>query len=325
MKKINNGNVIKVGDNVAKDDFLLSQIAKMYYVDGIKQNEIARYFDMTPMMVSRSLKKAEQQKIVTIHIKMPWDQDMELGKRMRDQFQLKDCVVLNPSGLMDSNSLIARYFVDYFSSFVRNNMIVACSWGKTISEFASSLHFLNVTGCSIVQINGAVWSPIPSLMPTQILQSLSQRLNARSYPMNAPLYVDSASTKETLLQDPTNIAVQEMTKKADVVIIGASDLDVSATTIESNSSIMTSMDELRTNGAIGDLGGMFLDKDGLPIQWSKGDLYMGVPLDVIKQAKNVFCLAGGKGKASVLKAAAKQHYFTALITTKETALAMLEA
>lgn len=308
-----------------KEDFLLSQIAKMYYIDGIKQNEIARYFDMTPMMVSRSLKKAEQQKIVTIHIKMPWDQDVELGKRVRDQFQLKDCVVLNPSGVMDSNSLIARYFVDYFSSFMRNNMIVACSWGKTISEFASSLHFLNVTGCSIVQINGAIWSPNPSLMPTQILQNLSQRLNARSYPMNAPLYVDSISTKETLLRDPTNIAVQEMTRKADVVILGASNFDPSATTIESNPFIISSLDELKANGAVGDLGGMFLDKDGNPIRWSKRDLFMGVPLENIRQAKNVFCLAGGRGKATVLKAAAKKKYYTALITTKETALAMMES
>lgn len=309
---------------MAKEDFLLSQIAKMYYLDGIKQNEIARYFDITPMMVSRSLKKAEQQKIVTIHIKMPWDQDVELEKRVRDKFHLKDCVVLNPSGMMDSKSLIARYFVDYFSSFVRNNMIVACSWGKTISEFASSLHFLNVSGCSIVQINGAIWSPIPSLMPTQILQNLSQRLNARSYPMNAPLYVDSVATKETLLKDPTNIAVQEMTKKADVVILGASDFAPSATTIESNPSIISSMQELMENGAVGDLGGMFLDKEGNPIRWSKSELFMGVPLDVISQAKNVFCLAGGSGKATVLKAAAKKHYYTTLITTKETALAMLD-
>lgn len=309
---------------MANEDFLLSQIAKMYYIDGLKQNEIARYFDMTPMMVSRALKKAEHKHIVTIHIKMVWDQDIELEKKLRDKFHIKDCVVLNPSDLADGRYLIARYFVDYFSTFVKSNMVIVCSWGKTIAEFASSLPFLNVSGCSVVQLNGSIWSPNPNLMPTQILQNLSQKLSARSYPMNAPLYVNSPVIKKNLLEDPMNMAVQEMTKKADMAILGASEFIVSATTVESNQLVYAAMDELKENGAVGDFGGVFLDKDGKPISWSKSELYMGVSLDTIRSAKNVFCLAEGKGKAAVLKAAAKKQYFTTLITTRETALAMLE-
>lgn len=306
-----------------KEEFLLSHIAKMYYIDGMKQNEIAKNLDLTPMAVSRALRKANQTNIVTIHIKSTWDMDMELGRAVREKYGLKECTVLNPSEYMDPQTLIARYLVDYFSLFAKDNMVIACSWGKTIAEFATSLPFLNVHDCSVVQMNGAVWSPNPNVMPTQILQNLSRKLNARSYPMNAPLYVDSATTKENLLRDPMNTIVEEMTEAADVAIIGASGFEKTSTTVASNRLVAEAWDELAAHGAIGDLAGVFLDKKGEPINWSRSALFMGVPLNRIAKAKNVICLAGGKSKAPVLKAAAKKRYYTTLVTTKETALAML--
>ena len=37
------------------DNFLLAQIAKLYYIDQIKQKEIAEIFHMTPIQISRYL------------------------------------------------------------------------------------------------------------------------------------------------------------------------------------------------------------------------------------------------------------------------------
>lgn len=307
-----------------REEFILAQIAKMYYVDGLKQNEIAKRLDYTPMTISRMLKKAEQKKIVTIHIKMPWDQDMQLGRDICDRFGIRECVVLNSSMGQDDRLLIASYFADYFSAYVKDHMIIASSWGKTIASFATLLPFLSVRGCTVVQMNGAIWAPNPNLMPTQIQQNLCQKLNAQSCPMNAPLYVDSPATKQNLLKDPMNRMVQELTRKADMAIIGASAFRKEATTIESNVLVADATEELKRYGAVGDFGGQFLDADGELIQWSKSNLFMGVPLDEIALARNVICLAGGAEKASILKAAAKKRYYTTLITTKDTAQAMLQ-
>ena len=61
-------------------DFLLALVAKMYYVDKVKQREIAERLHLTPMAVSRALKEADQKGIVTYHVKMPWLTDLELAE-----------------------------------------------------------------------------------------------------------------------------------------------------------------------------------------------------------------------------------------------------
>lgn len=306
------------------NDFLLTQIAKQYYVDKIKQNEIARRYNVTPMMISRYLRKAEQKGIVTIHIKTPWSQDMELGKAVMEKYRLSECIALDiPSGT-DEKNVIGKFFADYFSTIVQENMVIGTSWGKTISEFSSALPFLNVSGCSILQLNGAIWMDDLDLMPTRILQQLGQKLNARTYPMNTPLYVDSQGVKDTMMNDPINVAVQELAKHADIAIIGASALDSEATTMTMNPITAGALQELREKGAIGDLAGVFLDKDGNEVEWSKRDLYMGLSLPRIAMAKNTVCLAGNVKKAPILRASARKRYFKTLITTRETAQAMLQ-
>lgn len=309
---------------MANEDFLFSQIAKMYYVDGIKQNEIARRFNITSMMVSRYLRKAEQKGIVTIHIKMPWAQDVELGRNVREKFGLGECVALEVPRDGNVRVSLAKFFADYFSNLVKSDMIISTSWGKTIAEFASVLPFVNVSGCSVLQLNGAFWSDDSYIMPSQILQQISQKLNARSYPMNTPLYVDSVATRDKLMNDPINIAVQDLASRADIAIVGASALTREATTIITNPIVAQCMDELAQKGSIGDFAGVFLDKNGDLLKWSNAEMYMGVSLPRIAMAKNVVCLAGGVEKAPVLAAAAKKRYYHTLITSKETAQAMLQ-
>lgn len=308
---------------MAKGDFLLAQIAKLYYIDKIKQNEIARRFNITPMMVSRYLREASNKGIVTFHIKAPWSQNMALGRAVMEKYHLDECIALETPAGSDVRKMLGSFFADYFSAIVQPGMIIASSWGKTISEFASALTYQNVSGCSVLQLNGAILTDDMDVMPTRILQQLGQKLNALTYPINAPLYVDSLSIKEMLMNDPINKTVWKMAEKADIAIFGASNLSLDTTTMSMNPVAASAIDELRAHGCIGDLAGMFLDARGELVDWSRRDLYMGINLEEIGQAKNTICLAGGIEKAPILRVSAEKKFFKTLITTVETARAML--
>ena len=52
-----------------QNDNLLYMIARLYYIDKVKQNEIAKRFNLTSMSVSRYLKEAETAGIVTFNVK----------------------------------------------------------------------------------------------------------------------------------------------------------------------------------------------------------------------------------------------------------------
>lgn len=303
--------------------FMLSQIAKLYYIDKIKQNEIAKRLGITPIMVSRNLKKAEEMGIVDIHIKMPWKLDVNLGRQAMEVFGLHECVVLDNEN-ENLQELLGEYLADYVSNIISDEMTIGLSWGKTIAQFVKAFPFLNISDCNVVQLSGAFWVDNYEVTPVSIIQTIARKLNAKLYSMNAPLYALSEQSKEELQQDPTNRMTQEMARNADINIYGASALRQNATTVKSKVISEKEYEELITLGAIGDVAGIFLDANGNELEWSRSKLYTGIPLIEILKAKNTICVAGEEEKAEILKVAAKRQYFKTLITTKKTAQKMLE-
>lgn len=53
------------------EEFRIYHVAKLYYIDHMKQNDIAEMLSISPMLVSRILKRAEQEGIVTFQVRSP--------------------------------------------------------------------------------------------------------------------------------------------------------------------------------------------------------------------------------------------------------------
>ena len=77
------------------DDYRTYHIAKLYYVDGYKQSEIADMMHISTMMVSRVLKKAEAEGVVTIQVHAPNNMDVETaGALTKKNALLREAVVV---------------------------------------------------------------------------------------------------------------------------------------------------------------------------------------------------------------------------------------
>jgi len=307
-----------------ENSFYLSQIAKLYYIDKVKQNEIARRFQITPMMVSRSLNEAEQKGLVVFHVKMPWGINTELGKAVMDKYNLRECIVLDVKEKNEIPVTLGGYLAEYFMSILKPNSIVGLSWGYTISKFVEALAYSNVENCQLIQLTGAFLDKNYFVTPTHIVQEVSKKLNARIYSLNAPLYAATAEMQEQFSNDPTNKIIHQMAEESDINIFGVSELSEEATTFQTGIVNKNDFDELKNLGAIGDCAGTFIDKDGDIIKWSKSNLYTGIYLNRIQKAKNVICVAGEPEKAEVIKAVVQKKYINILMTTKQVALDLLK-
>lgn len=68
------------------DDYLLYQIAKMYYLDEMPQDAIAKKVGFSRSYISRLLDKAKERKIVTFVVVNPLDRTVQdLEERLRDR------------------------------------------------------------------------------------------------------------------------------------------------------------------------------------------------------------------------------------------------
>lgn len=301
------------------NEYYLAEIAKLYYTDKMKQNEIAKRFGITPMMVSRKLKEAEEKGLVTFSVKMPWDMNMSLSEKVTKMYGLDESVVLSVKQQTDIPMLLGRYLAEYVMNILQDNMIMGLSWGKTIARFVEFLSFVNVKNCNIFQLSGTFLGENYYLTPTGIIQEATKKINAKISIINEPMYVSSPQIKKELQNNPLRIAIDKLAEGSDINVFGVSKISREATTINENYITEEDYQELLQVGAIGDVAGIFVDKDGNCVDWSKKDCYTGVPLDKINKGKIVVCVAGEAEKKEVIRVAAKKKYFNTLITTEQVA------
>lgn len=302
------------------NDFFLAEIAKLYYIDKLKQKEISDIYRITPMLVSRLLKRAEDKGIVNFYIKIPADLNLALGKEIKDKYQLRECIVLNMGQEENVKEKIGKFAADYVLNLLHEDSIIGISWGKTIYEFADNLSPSNHPNCKVVQLAGGFMTENNYMVtPANIIKMVSEKLNCIPWFLNAPFSISTEEAKIQLLNDPTNKHIMELAGKSDINIIGSSELSPNSTMFAVGVLDQSDRDEMLRKGAIGELGSFPIDKDGKEVNWSKSKLYTGVPLSVIKQAQNVICLSGEEEKAGVLAAAIKKKYFNILITSQKTA------
>lgn len=308
-----------------ENNFLLAEIAKLYYIDKVKQKEIADRYQITPMLVSRLLKKAEDKGIVSFHVKMPAEIDLNLGKRIKDKYKLSECIVLNISPDENVKNAIGKFAADYIVNLLSEDSIIGMSWGQTIYAFAKSLSFYNYPNCKVVQLAGGFMTENNYIItPSNIIRMVSEKLDCIPCFFNAPFSISTEEAKMQLLDDVTNRYIMELSEKANINIIGSSELGENSTIFEVGVLERKDRDELLKKGAIGEIGGFPIDKDGNEVIWSKSKLYTGVPLSVIKKAQNVICLAGEEEKAEVLIAGMKKKYFNILITSQRAAAKLID-
>lgn len=302
---------------------MISSIAKLFYIDKVKQNEIAKRFNLTPMSVSRILKEADKMGIVQFHVKTPTRINNDLGKAIKDKYKLSECIAVKKSTeILDD---VGQFLANYVLSIVNDKSIIGLSWGNNIYHFAKNLPFINLNNCEFLQITGGFLSEDNNkTTPNNIFKILIEKLGCTPRFLNAPFFIDSEFSKAQILKDPSNKKIFELAKKANVIILGATDLAAEPNTLF-KTGLITKNDilELKSKGAIGELGGFFVDKSGNIIEWSKGKLYVSVPLSILSKSPNTICVAADEGKLEILKATAGKGYYNILVTSEDLAEQLL--
>lgn len=306
------------------DKFLLAEIAKLYYIDQIKQKDIAKIFGITSMQVSRYLKTAIESNIIQFHITMPIEIDFELGKKIKDKYGLRECIVIEEENDEIIRIKIAQYTAKFVHSLLQDHSIMGVSWGKGIYEFVKQLPFSKFPNLKVVQLSGGFVSENNYMVtPAHIVTTACEKLGSVPFFLNAPFFSLNVDTKNDLIKDLGISKVYELANKATVNVIGASPLRKESTMFQVGMASMDDAEELASLHAIGDIAGYFIDEDGEQIQWSKSKLYNGVPLETISNAVTSLCIAGELEKVRVIRASLRKRYFNTLITSKKLAKLLL--
>jgi len=80
----------------SRDIQKLVQIAKMYYIEGMTQESIAKIIGISRSTVSQLITEAKNAGLVQITIKDPAANNQELASEFEKRFGLRKCIVVPP-------------------------------------------------------------------------------------------------------------------------------------------------------------------------------------------------------------------------------------
>jgi DNA-binding transcriptional regulator LsrR (DeoR family) len=279
------------------------------------QQAIAEKIGISRMRVIKLLEKARDKKIVQFKIRADGSHRMELELALIKKYNLQD-VFLIPSVSDNINEAVAHAAALYVSDRAENEGFINIGYGDTLSRTLNNLVLSNDSNISLVSLTGGVSYYISSADPGVG--------NSKIHIIPAPLIASTAEMAAAIIKEPSVHEVLKMSSLASMSIIGIGSVTNRATVVKDGKLSSTDLLMLQKSGAVGDLLGHFIDKDGNEIISDIHDRLISLPIEKLKELNNVIAVAGGLDKSYAIDAALKNGGINVLISDEDTAQSILD-
>lgn len=300
---------------------LLTKVSYMYYILDKNQNEISQELGIHRSSVSRMVKQAKMEGIVSIQIKDLNIQRYQLETYVKEKYHLKKVIIVpchEGESEKDKDYMLAKEAGFQLKQIIQNNQIVGVSWGSTLAKAIAEIHAKKQSQTLFLPIVGG-----PSHIHSQyhvntLVYELANKFGGRSIFVNSSVVQESKRTRDEILKAKYFNELNNYWKKLDVAVVGiGGTLNIKESQWRD---LLTEDDyeDLHMRDAVGDCCCRFFDANGKVLI---GDLYdrtIGVTLDELKKVPIVIGIARSKQKSQAILAMLKQRYINVLISDEET-------
>ena len=113
---------------------LMTKVARLYYVDHLRQTEIAEQLDISQATTSRLLKRGQDEQIIRITLNAPVGIHADLERQLESTYGLKEAIVTeslpNERQIMRDLGSAAAYYLN--TTLKTNEVIGISSWSGTL-------------------------------------------------------------------------------------------------------------------------------------------------------------------------------------------------
>jgi DNA-binding transcriptional regulator LsrR (DeoR family) len=307
---------------------MLTSVARMYYLDGLGQSEIASIFGVSRSTVSRLLTAARDRGVVRISVDDYDPRDTMLERALIDRFGLRRAIVVRSLEGQPGN---ARRTVGYFAANIVAEWLadahsIGVAGGRTIGQM---IHFIAPrpeqagSAPEIVQLMGTVGSTPNSVDASELARTLARRLHGSFHTINAPAFMDDARSRDLLLSHSQIRTVWSKLPTLDISIVGIGTLVDSVFADRSVLSV-ADLETLRAAGAVGEICGHFFDARGRECRSPLQERVIGVELETLRRSPEVIAVTAGSARHEAVRAALVGQLVHTLVIDDAGATAVLD-
>ncbi|MFC7457506.1 sugar-binding transcriptional regulator [Brachybacterium sp. GCM10030267] len=294
---------------------LLHRAASAYYVENLRQAEVAEKLGVSRPTVSKLLSEARRIGMVRFEVlDVPEEDVTELESRLRALLGVERVrIAPGDQAQRDYRGLGDQLGEELRRLALRRDDVLLVSSGRT-THAVSRMELPQLAGVVVAPTVGGQQESDPAFQTNETVRNLATRTGAQPRFIFAPA-LPSRSLWRSLQADPSFVEIMDLWARASVLVTG-----IGAPYLERES--LTSVvprDDPSLRSAVGDICLHFFDADGEPVVYPGSDLLVRPTLDQLRQIPTSIALAAGRGKAASIRAGAKAGLFTTLITDAPTA------
>lgn len=282
--------------------------AKLYYLQDMTMDAIARELQTSRSSVSRLLTFARETGLVDIRVNSPFERVGRLEEQLRDRHRISAHIV-PMSGIVNDVERLERVALTggrLLSQFIDSNMVVGVAWGSTISMVSRALVHKETHSTSIVQLNGAGNTQTSGLeYSSDILQRFGHAFGAQVEQFPVPAFFDNPRTRDAMWQERSTRRVLAFQAKMDIAVfgLGSPQAEVPSRVYVGGYLGRDDYRSLREDGAIGDVATVFFRADGSWKDIRLNARSTGPGLDRLRRVPRRVCIVSGAAKLGSLRAA----------------------
>lgn len=303
-------------------EHLMVRVAKLYYDLDKTQSEIAKELGLTRWQIARLMTEAKELGVVRIEITPRAYRKTELEVRLQQEFGLRDAIVVPSGGSTDSALLmesVAQAAARYLAGLNPKAELIGVSWGRTMSAVARFLPNNWNPGVHVVLVNGATNLRSTVTHTSAVAEEFAKAGNGTATLLPVPAIVGKKSTREVLEEDPIIERVLKLAMQADIVCFGMGGITHESVLLSSGYLDEADIDRLKDAGAVGDILGRFVDKNGKIVDTAIDDRTVGMRLELLKNKQWSIGVVAGEEKFKIATSVLKAGYVSVIVTDEATA------
>lgn len=246
------------------DRSLMHMAARLHYLDGLSQRDVAKKLDISTASASRVLARAREEGVVQIKVADIFEADV-LGARLAAALGLRAASVCESGRPHEMASRVAELLRE---GDLPGSPVIAISWGRTVQSVLLE-GLPKLPGSVIVPCIGGMEETEPHFQINELVRLAAGSTGGQAMFLHAP-YLASSELRAVLERVPKSHRVVESWGKVDAAIFGVGSI-AQAAYIET-----LHFGETNRARVVGDVARRYYDIDGRPVLWEGEEDLMAI-------------------------------------------------